>query len=204
MSSRVLPIAIGALVLGAVAAATYVVFAASTNFVVRETGLSRFAKGELEKLIVLDEAPAQPQTVFVDEAGGEHRLADRQGKVTLVNIWATWCGPCVHELPSLDRLEGVRGSDRFEVIAISVDRDIAEARTWYDQNGIAHLPLYQENTLGLATQLGSRGVPITVLYSADGRELARLANGAEWDSPDALELIDAVLAAEFAGQGETS
>jgi len=152
---------------------------------------------DADGLVVLAEPPAQPTTVFRTEAGDEVTLEQFRGKVVMVNIWATWCAPCVKEMPSLDRLEALLGSDQFEVVAITLDRNVEDARTFYDAHGLTHLKLYQERTLAIGSALGARGVPITVLYDVDGNELARLSNGAEWDSPEALALVREVLADEF-------
>ena len=78
--------------------------------------LQRFAKGSLKKLVVLNKPPAQPVLGFTNIDGETKRLADFRGKVVLLNIWATWCTPCVAEIPSLDALEAEWGSAHFEVV----------------------------------------------------------------------------------------
>ena len=75
------------------------------------------------KNFVLHEAPkAIAAIAFEDDQGRTRSLADFRGKVVLLNIWATWCGPCRREMPSLDRLQGMLGRHDFEVIALSIDR----------------------------------------------------------------------------------
>ncbi len=162
-----------------------------------DSSLARFAEGELEKLEVLEGPPAQPDITFLDAEGERRTLAEFRGKVVMLNLWATWCAPCVREMPALDRLQASRGSDRFEVVAITFDRSLDDARAFYEERGITALDLYQDSSTAMAGLLGVKGIPITVVYSPQGEELARLANGAEWDSPDALAFVDAVLAEAF-------
>jgi thiol-disulfide isomerase/thioredoxin len=188
MASRP-PAALAALILGMAAAAC--------NPSTAQTGLARFAEGELEKLIVLEEPPAQPGIKFLNEAGERLTLERFRGKVLVLNLWATWCAPCVKEMPSLDRLQARLGSDRFEVVAITFDRSLDDARAFYEEKEINALALYQDSSTAMAGLLGVAGIPVTVIYDPEGRELARLSNGAEWDGPDALTLFEAVLAEAF-------
>jgi len=198
MNGRLLFIAIAAMVAGGLVWTAYVLFSAASNSSSAVTGLAHHARGELSRLVVLSDPPAQPDTVFRTEAGEDITLESFRGKVVMVNIWATWCAPCVKEMPSLNRLEAELGSDQFEVVAITLDRNVEDARAFYDEHELGHLKLYQERTLAIGGALGARGVPITVLYGVAGNELARVANGAEWDSPEALALVREVIASEFA------
>jgi thiol-disulfide isomerase/thioredoxin len=202
MAKRVRYLEVAGLVVVGVLVAAYAVFRVASNPAADADGLSRFAQGELAKLEVLENPPAQPEIMFVDADGERLTLADFRGKVLVVNLWATWCAPCVREMPSLDRLQAARGSDQLEVVAITVDGSLAAARTYYEEKGIGSLALYQESSMAMATQLGVSGIPITVVYGPGGEELARLSNGAEWDSPDALAFIDTVVAEAFAADGE--
>jgi thiol-disulfide isomerase/thioredoxin len=175
---------------------------AACNPSTTENGLQRFATGELAKLEVLAEPPAQPDLMFLDAERERVTLAGFHGKVVVLNLWATWCAPCIEELPSLDRLQAARGSDRFEVVAITFDRSMTDAQAFYDENGIDALALYQDSSTALSARLGVSGIPITVIYDPEGRELARLGGGAEWDGPEALALVDAVIAEAFGEPGE--
>lgn len=200
MSGRSLFLVIGALAVAG-AAAAYVVLNAGSNSSASGDGYARFARGELEDLQVLAAPPELPDIIFLDDEGGRLTLADFDGQVILVNIWAVWCAPCVHELPSLDRLEADLGSERFKVVAITLDRNLDDSRRFFSEHGITSLDLYQETSTALANAMESDNkVPLTVLYSADGRELARLAGGAEWDSREAKALINAAIEDSFAAE----
>jgi thiol-disulfide isomerase/thioredoxin len=135
-----------------------------------------------------------PAFSFQDATGRERTLADWRGKVVLLNLWATWCAPCRKEMPALDRLQAELGSDRFEVVAVSVDRKGLEgARKFLEETKAGHLALYADPTARLAATLRAVGLPATLLIDAEGREVGRLLGPAEWDSEDARRLIRAVV-----------
>ncbi len=131
-----------------------------------------------------------PERTFVDEDGSRIALKEFGGRLTLVNFWATWCGPCVREMPSLDRLQaGLRGED-FVVVALSEDREgwrkIAPFR---DRLKLRNLRLLHDEGSTFMFEVGVRGLPTTLLVGQDGRELGRLVGPAEWDAPEAVALI---------------
>jgi thiol-disulfide isomerase/thioredoxin len=133
-----------------------------------------------------------PEFSFQDGTGRERTLADWRGKVVLLNLWATWCAPCRKEMPALDRLQAELGSDRFEVVAVSVDRTgLVGARKFLEETKAARLGLYADPSARLAATLRAIGLPATLLIDAEGREIGRLLGPAEWDSEDAKRLIRA-------------
>jgi len=118
-------------------------------------------------------------------------LSDFRGKTILVNFWATWCAPCVKELPSLNALQGALGSAKFEVVAVAADlMGPKKARQYLDRLNINNLTLYTDERLRLASSVGSGTVlPVSILYSADGIEIGRLTGEADWSSQEARVLI---------------
>lgn len=155
-----------------------------------KTGLDRFAVKSLQKLTVLDAPPPQPSLTFKSAKDGEVSLADYQGKVMVLNAWATWCPPCVAEMPSLNRLQKLRGGNDFQVVTISLDNTPDKIAEFFEKNGIDLLPDWHDGTYEINGKLRLPGLPTTVIYDRNGREIARLAGEAEWDSPEALALID--------------
>lgn len=143
----------------------------------------------LSKLTTLNAPPTQPSASFTTPEG-EVTLADYRGKIILVNVWATWCAPCVVEMPSLDELERLRGGDDFAVVPISLDRKMADADVFYKRTGLTDLPLIHDGTFGVSARLALPGLPTSILYDEFGRELARLPGEADWASAEALALID--------------
>lgn len=127
---------------------------------------------------------------FEDETGSKRTLADFKGKAILLNLWATWCLPCRHEMPSLDRLQKEMGSDQFEVVALSLDRAGRDAaRKFFDEIKVQNLKLFIDSTMKAGNGLRAVGMPTTILIGKDGKELGRLPGPAEWDSPAAKALI---------------
>jgi thiol-disulfide isomerase/thioredoxin len=136
------------------------------------------------------EPEALPEIKFQDAEGKERTLADWRGKVVLLNLWATWCLPCRKEMPSLDRLQAALGSDKFEVLALSVDRKGLDAsRKFLSETKVERLALYVDSTARATSDLRVVGLPATLLLDAQGREIGRLLGPAEWDSEDAKRLI---------------
>jgi len=142
---------------------------------------------------VFKDTPMQlPPFTFIDAEGKERTLKDWRGKVVLLNLWATWCAPCIREMPHLDRLKAALGSDKFDVVAISVDRGgPAKPRAFRERTKVTHLEFYQDPTAKLGFALKAIGMPATLLLDAQGREIGRLVGPAEWDSAEAVRLIKA-------------
>jgi len=154
------------------------------------TGLDAYAKDSLKKLTVRETPPLPPPTVFASADGETFTLESLRGKTVLVNIWATWCAPCIKEMPSLNRLQAERGGDDFQVVTISIDRTKYEPAKFFIDNGIENLSPWHDGSYGIPGNLQLRGYPTTVIYNSQGREIAFLEGEAEWDSPEALALID--------------
>lgn len=177
-------------------AVLYVVFAASSN-PDQGAGLRRFADGDMAQLVVLDTPPPLTGRTIRDGAGAETTLAAYTGQIMVLNLWATWCAPCVEEMPTLGALQR-RFEGRIRVIPVSVDReaDRAYAQAELARLSGASLPFLIDISRGVLFDVGAAGMPVTIIYDAEGRELARLAGGADWDGAEAVALIEAVLAGE--------
>ena len=178
-----------------VAAVVYIMAQASIN-PRQTTSLKSLAKGEMARLTFPAEAGPPPATSFQDAQGGPVRLADFKGKVVVVNMWATWCGPCVIEMPTLARLAAEYQGQPVAVVAVSVDgdRDADKARAFIGQH--APLAFYRDPKMKLPYDFkpAATGMPTTVIFGRDGMERARLSGGADWSGPEAKAVIDRVLA----------
>ena len=153
-------------------------------------GSNALSRGEMAAFVFRKEPEALPAFKFQDAEGKERSLADWKGKVVLLNLWATWCLPCRKEMPALDRLQAAEGSDKFEVVAISVDRKGMDAsKKFLAETGVKNLALYIDTSAKLNSELRAIGLPATILIDKDGREIGRLLGPAEWDSADAVRLI---------------
>jgi thiol-disulfide isomerase/thioredoxin len=145
---------------------------------------------------------AKPKPLDLGEvsfAGADSRaksLSDWRGKVVLLNIWATWCVPCREEMPTLDKLEAALGSKDFQVVAVNIDRGGGDKpKSFLAETGATHLSLYTDPSGKLFSVVKAVGMPTTLLLDREGREIGRLVGPAHWDSPEALALIKAAIAA---------
>ena len=126
-----------------------------------------------------------PDVRFVTEDGTRKTLDAFHGKVILLNIWATWCPPCVKEIPTLDALQADLGSAKFEVVTLSIDTGgVPVVRRFFDKFGIKHLTISVDPTQLSFTNLRIVGLPATLLINSDGKEVGRLIGPAAWNAPD--------------------
>jgi len=177
-------------------ALVYVLFAASSK-PETQLGLSRFAEGEMTRLYVMEAPPPMPTRTLRDAAGNETTLAAFQGEVMVLNLWATWCAPCMEEMPSLAQLQ-YNFEGRIRVIPISVDSEGDREKAISELRRLSGgaLPFLQDMTRGVLFDAHAAGMPVTIIYDAQGQEVARLAGGADWGGADASRVIEAVLAEE--------
>lgn len=160
-----------------------------------EPPLAQYAVGQVQNLAVHEQPKAVPEARFKDGEGNDMDLSAFRGKVVLVNLWATWCAPCRHEMPYISRLQAARGGPDFLVAAISVDRGgVDKSRAFLEEVAADNLPLFIDRTTRIGKTLGAYGLPITILLNRKGEEVARLVGPAEWDSPEAFALVDALIA----------
>lgn len=191
----------GAVLGASVAAATLAV-----ALVVRKSGQHQPAPGTLELRPATDHAeslrgigdamrvvdpPKQPPDIrFTASDGASKTLADFAGKGVVLNLWATWCGPCVAELPSLDALVETLAADNIAVVPLSSDRGgAAEVASYYKSHGIAHLGIWIDPDGAAMHALGARGIPTTLILDRQGRERARFEGGIDWADTTAVATI---------------
>lgn len=133
-----------------------------------------------------------PEAVFNDPDGGEISLAQFRGVPTLVNLWATWCAPCVKELPTLDRLSQSHAKDgALGVVAVSQDTGPhPSVVAFLESHEIRDLGAYQDSKMALSGGLGPDTVlPTSILFDAEGREVWRYVGDLDWTSPEAAKLL---------------
>lgn len=144
----------------------------------------------------VDRSPAgqdAPATPFLDPKDQPVTLAAFRGKPLVVNLWATWCAPCLTEMPSLDRLAArlAREGGKTQFIALSVDIEGRKVVTpFFQENKFTHLQPYldKENVIPLAVK--AAGLPVTLIYDAEGREVLRVNGPLEWDGAEGKALIE--------------
>lgn len=145
------------------------------------TGVAK-TPGEVEIGSVLREAKMQGLI------GPDRKLSDFRGKPMLINVWASWCGPCRQEMGSIERLSHLYGGKHFHVIGISTD-DYQDRAIGFLQKANITFNNFIDSKLFLENMLGADRLPLTLLVDAQGRVLAKYYGAKEWDSPQALEVI---------------
>ncbi len=136
---------------------------------------------------------AAPAVAFNDPAGTETSLASFKGRPVLVNLWASWCAPCVKELPTLAALAERQAADGLAVIAVSQDMaPKASVDAFLAGKGIGRFAAYHDAEIRLTDALGVQVMPTTILYDAQGREAWRFVGDQDWAGVDARALLDEV------------
>ncbi len=146
--------------------------------------------GSVQNFIVFDEPVPAPQVAFGLEDGSEATFSEFGDRVTLLNFWATWCGPCIRELPSLQALQEEFGGETFAVALFSQDRGgWDQVIPFLRKLKISGPESYLDSKLKLAQAMGVRGLPVTALMDGEGNIVGQVVGPAEWDTEEAFELV---------------
>lgn len=147
-------------------------------------------EGSMIKFVASDPPIPVPDTPFIGVDGESIKLADYKGRLVLLNFWATWCAPCIRELPSIETLASSVKDPRFMVRLVSIDRGGAKAhKPFLEKLGITGIASASDPRAALLRALKGPGIPITVLINPEGLMVGRLIGDAHWDSPAARALI---------------
>lgn len=163
------------------------------------------AKSALVAFLLLIGLPAWGQTLplaapkpvpafsFTDAKGATRSLADFQGRLVILDFWATWCEPCRVEFPALDALQEKLGGKGLAVVPVSLDRGgFPAVDKFYQSTKIRSLDRYLGAT-ALSGQLGLRGLPTTLIVDAAGREIGRVEGTLPWDDPAIVAQLEKLL-----------
>jgi thiol-disulfide isomerase/thioredoxin len=214
-ATRRIPIAIGAVLIGAVIgyAGVYGIGGFGRNStgdpacrpaIALSNKLAPLAHGEVAALTMATAPLRLPDLAFEDAEGKPKKLSDWRGRTVLVNLWATWCVPCRKEMPALEGLETKLGGPDFAVVAINIDtRDPDKAKNFLKDANLTRLGHYSDQKAKVFQDLKSigraLGMPTSILVDGQGCEIATIAGPAEWDSDDAVKLITAAVKPAAAG-----
>ncbi len=173
----------------------FALFSASSPPNVGGTGLNKYAKGDLEAFEFTSGQMA-PAARFDNVNGQSMSLEDFRGQVVVLNIWFEACPPCEEEMPSLGRLQTALADSGVKVLAVAVDRDFnrENSRKALEQWTGGTLDFFFDKTYGIAYETGAKGMPTTIIYDREGKEVGRLSGGADWASENAIGLIRAIAA----------
>lgn len=134
-------------------------------------------------LIIHEEARALAMPDYADETLAPVKFAPQDSKLTIVHFWATWCVPCLEELPILDQFVAKHKDSPVAFIPLALDgKNVAKVRAFYDDNGIKHMPLYMDASMKSFRATKASGLPTTLFFDQDGKEVARAEGPADWES----------------------
>ncbi len=141
------------------------------------------------------EAAPDLTSPITDETGAEMRIADFGGRPLLINVWATWCAPCIAELPALSRAAAALAGDEVTVLLVSIDRGgAAKAMPFLEKHGVTGVRLGFDPKARLSRGMQVRGLPTTILLPAGQDAAWRFVGPFEWDDPAMLALVRGLLA----------
>jgi thiol-disulfide isomerase/thioredoxin len=159
------------------------------NGVLAEDNPGGSERVRLGEFIPASPALPAPAVSFVDLAGNLASLSEFSGKVVLVNLWATWCGPCLREMPSLERMQSRLG-DKIVVVAISEDRGGSKTvEPFIGKLGLKSVKIYLDPKSAVERAFKVQGLPTSFLIDREGRVLGRVEGAAEWDKPKLLGIL---------------
>jgi thiol-disulfide isomerase/thioredoxin len=137
-----------------------------------------------------------PTISLTDSSGHSVELADLKGKLVVVNLWATWCEPCLREMPSLERLQSRLG-ERIAVLAVSEDRGGSKTvEPFIAKLGLKSVKVYIDPKSEVGHAFGARGLPSSFLIDREGKVLGRVEGAADWDSPKILGVLEPLLSGD--------
>ena len=150
----------------------------------------------MRKLLVHETPVPAPDVALTGPDGAETTVAAAAGpELTVVNFWATWCAPCRKEMPSLAALAEARAADGLALVLVATGRNSPEAIARFaTEVGLPGLETLLDPKSRLAAAMGVPGLPVTVLLDRDGAEIARLLGEADWGAPEAMAVVDYLLA----------
>lgn len=157
---------------------------------------ARAAEGaQLTPILTPEERGIPMDFTFQDKQGASVRLKDFRGQVVMVNFWATWCAPCVAEMPALDRLQADLGPDGLEVLTLSQDRGGPfQVDRFFTDNALTHMVPYFDDKGATGRTLGVRALPTTLIFDRQGRQAVRHLGVADWDAGHVREILEGMLA----------
>lgn len=168
----------------------------SSTLAEKNLELAQFQTGSLQRLQFLASPPDQPRERYVNWAGETMALSDFRGDYLLLNIWATWCPPCVVEMPSLNAFAGDLRGENIAVVTISMDQQDNAIAAFFAKNNLSNLTNWRDENLTIASKLGKKGLPLTIIYNPRGIEIARISGEVDWSSDEARGLINEILGKE--------
>ena len=145
---------------------------------------------DIKNIIISKEVKNYDSLTFLDAKNNKIKLEDHYGNLVLLNFWATWCGPCKDEMPSLDFLQAHKDLDNLKIFPINIGKDsIKKSQDFYKELNIKNLGLYFDSPNTLAKKFSLRGIPTSVLFNKDGKEFARIVGSIDFKDERFIEWL---------------
>jgi len=145
---------------------------------------------EIKNIVIHKDLKTYDNLIFLDKKDQKINIKEFNGKLVLMNFWATWCEPCKKEMPSLDRLQNNPKLNNLKVFTINIgNENLKKVNNFFEELNIKNLDPYFDNPRTLAKKLSLRGVPTSVLLNSDGKEFARIIGSIDFDDPKLIEWL---------------
>jgi thiol-disulfide isomerase/thioredoxin len=132
-------------------------------------------KPDIENIVISKNPKTYEEIVFKDLEQKNVDLANYKGKLLILNFWATWCVPCIEEMPSLDILQSDNRLNNLKIFPINIGQeDLSKSETFFRELKIKNLNIYFDPTVNLAKKFSLRGIPTTIIFDKEGKEFARI------------------------------
>jgi thiol-disulfide isomerase/thioredoxin len=145
---------------------------------------------DIKNLVINKELKKYDNLTFFDAKNKQINLSDYEGKLIMLNFWATWCAPCKEEMPSLDLLQKNEYLKNLKILPINVGQENMEkASNFFKDLEIKNLDFYYDSSITLAKKFGLRGIPTTILFNKDGFEFARIVGSINFQNKEFIEWL---------------
>ncbi|MGL4613730.1 MAG: TlpA family protein disulfide reductase [Shewanella sp.] len=149
---------------------------------------------ELTGFVEMQYARDIPEVPFMDEAGQSQTLTQHQGKLTLVNLWATWCAPCLREIPELQKLQQQYQGKNLSIVPISIDEETQEVRPFLNKHGFKNYSTWLDPHKNVERILPTTVVPASYFFDAKGNLVGFIRGYLDWGDKDVALYLDQMIA----------
>ena len=147
-------------------------------------------KPDLKNLVLIKNPKSYENVIFRDINEKNVNLDDFNGKLVILNFWATWCAPCKEEMPSLDNLQSNTKLNNLKIFPINIGQeDISKTESFFRELNIKNLDIYIDAPITLAKKLALRGVPTTILFNKEGKEFARIIGSIDFNDKEFINWL---------------
>ncbi len=144
----------------------------------------------IKNLIINKELKEYTNLTILDDQNNQLNLSNYKGNILLLNFWATWCGPCKEEMPSLDLLKSNKDLNNLKIFPVNVGQDnVKKAKNFFDDLNIKNLDLYFDENINLTKKFALRGIPTSVLLNKNGKEFARVIGSIDFNEENFVDWL---------------